>query len=242
MIILLVFMLLIIGTFFLAKKSVELQNAEMENQVQKNYLEDMEQLYDQIREKAWQNRKYRHDLERHIRTLEALLEEKRDDPDMNDYQENLKDTYRKMKNQKFCQDEIVNTVLKVKEEQCNKKNFPFQIQVMDCEYGEIKEIDLIAMLENLLDNAMEAQERLNEDPWIGLKMEKNEREVTITVENRILPGETVSFQTKKADHRNHGVGMRILDEIVSNYHGTKKVTVDPEKHLLGIEVKLKLIV
>ncbi len=258
----------------MVKRFTSLERVERENQAQKEYLSDMEDLKESIQEKAWQNRKYRHDLEKHIRTLEAMLSEEREniEDDANDgiresvivestiqrsaiqeiaiqKSEIVNPSMQESATQKsliknpavrYCSDEIVNVVLSMKIRQCRDRQIDFQIRVEEQAYDDVKEIDLVGLLENLLDNAIEAEERLPEqERYISFALWRKEENIFLVVSNRIRPGEHIDFRTTKANPEAHGIGTKIIDEIVSKYHGTKDVRVDPDKNMLEIRVKLE---
>ena len=80
----------------------------------------------------------------------------------------------------------------------------------------MKEIDLVALLSNLLDNAIEEceriQDKLDKKIYIhGWRIRNNLfLEVKNTTEKEVIDSST--FKTKK-DTKSHGVGMKIIKEI-----------------------------
>ena len=89
----------------------------------------MEIFYDGIQNQIEATRRYRHDLANHIQTLEACLVLYSDTEEMREYMDNLKDRYHTLKNQEFLRDELVNSILLIKQEQCQEKGIPLSVDV-----------------------------------------------------------------------------------------------------------------
>ena len=81
--------------------------------------------------------------------------------------------------------------------------------------------DLCAILLNLLDNAIEAGDGI-ENPDIQVTMMEQKNYLSITVRNRIdrdVLTENPALHTTKEDAANHGIGLRIIHSIVEKYNG-----------------------
>ena len=115
-----------------------------------------------------------------------------------------------------------------------------KLQIEDGLYDGVTEIDLVGVLYNLLDNAIEANERIAEGFVRGIELNlwKDEKEIKIWVKNRIMPGEKVDFRTRKADKEIHGYGIGIIEKIVQKYHGKKEITFNQEENCLSFLVCL----
>lgn len=151
--------LIVLGLFLLilltAAGIMKTREIEQENRLLQSYMHSMEMFYEGIQNRIEAARQYRHDLAKHIQTLQALLEEEENDG-VKDYMEDLKQRYDHLKNQEFCSDELVNSILNLKQEQCRERGIPLYVRVQDCIYSGIEEVDMVGLLHNLLDNAIEA--------------------------------------------------------------------------------------
>lgn len=228
---------------FLIIAAVILKTKEMEqeNHLLHSYMVSIEELYEGIQDRMEAARRYRHDLAKHIQTLEVLLQEKSENQNMKEYMEDLKERYCALNHQDFCSDEIVNSILTIKSEQCREKGIPLYIQVEDLLYSGIKEVDFVGLLHNLLDNAMEANERIpaNEERGIWFSMRKHCGEIIIEIKNCIPKGEKISFRTSKAQKEEHGIGMKIIQSLVEKYEGSRVYFVDPDSQKLDDRIRLK---
>lgn len=233
MIILSGFVLALAGILVLMSRTIKMREVEMENRMIQSYMESMEEFYAVMQERIEAVRRYRHDLAKHIRTLEKLLENSQKEDGTQEYMEDLKERYTQLRKEEYCADEVVNSILSIKKEQCEVKKIPFEIQVEDTTYGEIRDVDIVGLLHNLLDNAVEAEERIPQESIRGIyfSMGKKDGDVWIDVENHICPGENVMFKTKKDAPEEHGIGTKIIDSLMQKYNGEKEITVDQDKHL-----------
>lgn len=221
--VLLVFLLLAAGV-------MKTREMEQENRLMQSYMASMEEFYSGIQNRIEATRKYRHDLAKHIQTLEALLGKSTDAAEMEEYMQDLKKRYDTLKKQEFCSDELVNSILTIKQEQCSGKDIPLMMDVEDCIYNNIEEVDIVALLHNLLDNAIEAQERIpeNQDKGIWFSMRRDGNKLIIDMKNRVREGEKITFTTKKPRREEHGIGTKIIGSLVEKYHGTLEVAPDED--------------
>lgn len=213
--VLLVFLLLAAGV-------MKTREMEQENRLMQSYMVSMKEFYAGIQGRIEATRRYRHDLAKHIQTLEVLLGQRSDAVEMKEYMQDLKKRYDTLEKQEFCSDELVNSILTIKQEQCRGKGIPFTVEAEDCIYNDIEEVDIVALLHNLLDNAIEAQERIPEggEKGIWFSINRDGKQIFIDMKNRVTEGQKVTFRTKKQRHEEHGIGTKIIENLVEKYHGS----------------------
>ncbi len=214
--------------FLIISRIIKIQKMKLENQLMQSYMASMEIFYDGIQNQIEATRRYRHDLANHIQTLEACLVLYSDTEEMREYMDNLKDRYHTLKNQEFLRDELVNSILLIKQEQCQEKGIPLSVDVEDTFYSVLREVDTVALLHNLLDNAIEAQDRLSpeETPGIWFSMKTDDNRIRIYLKNCISKGTPFSFKTKKSQKDQHGIGTKIIQTLVEKYNGTIAFSID----------------
>ena len=87
--------------------------------------------------------------------------------------------------------------------------------------------DLVAILGNLLDNAIEATSKLNDNKYIKLHIKYNKGTVFIAVKNsfdgklNIVGNE---YKTTKDSDSLHGIGMKSIETTIKQYNGEMKVS------------------
>lgn len=235
-----VLVILIIILTIAAARMMRVREMEQENELMQSYMVSMEEFYAGLQNKIEATRKYRHDLARHIQTLETLLLKYDQQEGIQEYMDNLKERYQSLKRQEFCSDEIVNSILVIKKEQCAERQIPIQITVEDCIYNGIEEVDLVSLLHNLLDNAIEANERIEEtkDRAVSFSMKRQDDRTIIEMKNRIPIGEKVTFLTRKPVREEHGIGTKIIANTVEKYHGSRTFTSHEKEGMFEDRIEL----
>ena len=66
-----------------------------------------------------------------------------------------------------------------------------------------------------------------------MKVEKQENELIVRLQNPLEPNKSFSFLTTKPDKENHGIGTAIITKIIKKYNGERKVEIDEEKGVLN---------
>ena len=143
-------LVLLLATLLLLFNGLRMKILEKENRLLSAYMDSAEELYQGIQKRVEASRRYRHDLAKHIQTLETLLASQDEENEVRVYMEGLKKEYAKLKKKKFCRDEILESILDMKAEQCRELEIPIEIFVEDRFYTEIEEADMVGLLCNLL--------------------------------------------------------------------------------------------
>ena len=203
------------------KTEKENQQLRYENSVMKEYYDTLENQMEMIR-------KFHHDINKHRDVLNEMSV-KMETPELETYSYQLEKVYREVKPVIYCSNPIVNAVMINKSHQCEEKGIKFDIDMMGFKAEKVREIDLVALLSNLLDNAIEECQRLGDgvEKIIDIHGWRVRNNVFLEVRNTTYKKklDASTFQTKK-DPGLHGVGMRIIKEIINIYEGTMDVTVE----------------
>ncbi len=186
-------------------------------QRQEEYQQTVELQYQRTRE-LW------HDLKNHIHVLELLAGEERLE-ELNDYLGSFKrDVEIRMIPMKTgCT--AVDALLSDKLYHAHRKDMEILLQVCDLSKIMIRQSDLCAVLGNLLDNAMEACDRLSENRKIQLRIKNQENFYYITVINTAANpcadgNASVSEKRRKENGVGHGLGLRSVERIAHQYGGS----------------------
>lgn len=86
----------------------------------------------------------------------------------------------------------------------------------------IDDIDICAVISNLLDNAIEASDKCKSDRIIRVEANLVRDHFWLTVTNPFLNisvDKSGNLKTTKADKKNHGLGMKNVERIVEKYNG-----------------------
>ena len=96
-----------------------------------------------------------------------------------------------------------------------------------------KQMDLGALVGNIMDNAIEACQHSQGERVFCLELLYQRHALVIRCENS-TDGAAVTGQTRKEDKRNHGFGMLSIERIVHKYSGTMTVKNEGDNFILEI--------
>lgn len=195
-------------------KLVDRRIAAYQNDLMEKHCEEVQHMYQQTR--GW-----RHDYRNHIQTMKAYLTMDELDK-LSDYLGELDtdlttvDTVIKTGN--IMIDAILNSKLSL----AKSKNIQVHAKAIVPEKLNISEVDLSIILGNLMDNAMEACDKVQEDKrFIRVYIDILKGQLYIYVMNAV--NEKLTRQGKRylttKNSQNHGFGLLRMDNVVKKYQG-----------------------
>lgn len=233
------YLVIALSVLVLAKKTVQLEKEAERNQLIQSYMVTLQGFYQTIQSQIDMTRKFRHDLAKHIQTLEVLMEEE-DGAELQKYADELKLEYRKVENKGESESEVVNAILSMKRKQCQEKRISLYLNIEEKGYSLVRDMDMVGILVNLLDNAIEENEKIEAEEqrgiWLDMK-EEEQGEVWLQIKNKIRPDKKINFQTEKQGE--HGIGRGIIEYLVKQYQGGEKVSIDQETSVFCETILLK---
>lgn len=135
---------------------------------------------------------------------------------------------------------IIDIIVNCKNAEAVEKCIKFTYEI---EYiGEIgiADIDMCALLANLLDNAIEACEKIDEEKRrISLRIKRVNDMLFIWSENsmkEVGKERSIFFQTNKENKILHGLGMKSIDNVVKKYDGHKEYEIQKDKFRIYISI------
>lgn len=187
------------------------------------YLKNVEEQYQRTRELC-------HDLKNHITLLSLLLEEGKY-VQMRDYLHIFAEDVDALTLPVKSGNLIVDALLAEKRAKARKKNIIFQLSLCNLTDIPLKPNEICGVFGNLLDNALEASDLVQENRFIAVECEEKEYYYYIRVRNACcqlrggFSGKTVrslgdlgeGSHSAKLDRRNqvgHGLGLRSVERIV----------------------------
>lgn len=125
----------------------------------------------------------------------------------------------------------VNAILTNKEKKIKELQIPYSFEINVKRDIDIDSLDLISLISNTLDNAIEASEQI-EHPQINLKLEIDDR-LYLSCNNK-FDGKRINIKRKNSKY--HGYGSKILKDITSKYKGNMDINVSTDIFLIEIEI------
>lgn len=182
-------------------------------------------------EKQWKNlRKIRHDLKNHYVLEMSYLESKRYEELCELYREELGELKRKSRIIESGNLGI-DSILNYKVECAKEAGITVKHDIKIGGVVSISNGDLTTLFGNLLDNAIEAVAEMPKDKReVELKLRIDETAILFSVENpfdgRVKRNEKGEIVTTKPDRKNHGIGLKAVEEIVNRHKGIMKVNCE----------------
>ncbi len=192
-----------------------------------------EQEYRQLTEDhISQMKSVRQELSDQIRKVYQLLEAEEKDAEIKDALQDSMQRLQSTKVRRYCENSVVNSILTVKKENAEEHGIDMKIGVSVPEYSAIAPIDLCSLFSNLLDNAIEACDKLPENAGqkvIHIKAAIQAGFLIVKTENTYCQPVQRSgeiLKTSKQDGINHGYGLQLVRRIADQYEGQINIEYD----------------
>ena len=204
---------------YLLKMGLELEERQQKLQT---YIDIKEKTYIDVVNSSLSIRKISHDIKNHNNILTTLLKENKVNEAI-EYLESIKDAVNNTEDFRVCNNLIINVILKTKINKIKENNIKFITDFKIPRELNISDFDISTLFVNLLDNAIEACEKVDIDKrFIDVKVKMLENRLIIEIENSSNIKENKIFETlitTKLDANNHGLGTKNIEEIVKKYNG-----------------------
>ena len=211
-----------IVVFYLINDIVEREMKMHENKVFQIQAKNQLEMYRSISENFDNQKRKTHEYKNQISCIESLLDKRQ----YSKLEEYVKKIYGSLNNEPDAintNNVIVNAILNTKYQEADAKGIVFVFRVNDLSELKIKDEDVVTILANLLNNAIEACETCEDKKVIRFKFVKEDDMVIIAVKNTFNydivyeNGEIKSTKISNVDE--HGVGIKNVLKIIEKYDG-----------------------
>lgn len=183
----------------------------------------------------------RHELKNKYFYLQTLLEENKLDQ-LGEYLE--KQTSQKLESySKVCTGhKLMDHILNSKLERAEEKNIKIVVDALIPQIIPVKDDMLCTVILNMLDNAIEASNSVNE-PEIRISLKCMQNYFVIKVSNLVnndVIKTNPDLSTSKSDKKKHGYGIKIIKEITKKNEGLYDISSDEESFTFTVMFPLVL--
>lgn len=203
------------GVFCYTAGSLDRRIARYQSDLVQKHSEEVENMYRQTR--GW-----RHDLKTHIQTMKAYLslsEYEKLEAYLDHLDADLETVDRIIKTGNVKIDALLNSKLSL----ARAKGIPVEAKAMVPGELSVSEVDLGIIIGNLMDNAMEACLKIEEEKqrFLRVYIDVLKGQLYIYVINSVAgqPRRAGSLYLTTKDTRDHGYGLLRMDKVVKKYHG-----------------------
>ena len=213
----------------LMKSKYELTLIHKQMEFERSRMDEAHTIWDNIR-------KVKHDLKNHFTVIKGTLDQG-DTESCKKYLTGLYQTVESMGNLirsgNSAIDYIINSKLS------NLDGIQVLVSGYASNYNDIDDVDLACILGNIIDNALEAQEKVDSDKRIELHfLQKNSNRIIIcknTISDSVLKNNKDLKSTKESLEM-HGLGHQIVETTIKKYNGW--VDYFEEENVFGVQLIL----
>lgn len=229
------------ATIFLVLHNMRQQKREQEYMRMRSevtQLEHEKNYYDILSRQNQQLMIYAHDAKNHLTAIQDLSE----DPQIRGYVDKLSSELDDYTRSCHSGNKLLDVILNRYVLECQKRGLNFDYNVKVCNLGDIEDMDLVTILGNLLDNAIEAAEKSQEKTVYLETSLRNAYQVIVIQNSSLPPRESYGrLQTSKPDQSMHGFGLKSVAKCLKKYQGDLHWDYDEDNHLFTMTVMIDTI-
>lgn len=200
----------------LAQYKSEMQIQEMKNGYLLENYQTLENHYKQISET-------KHEMRHHLLAIRTLLGSGEYEQ-LNTYLSDIEEHFSEVPDPIPCENRVIQAVLGHAARRAREMGFTIQFEILPLPNLRIPDADLVSLLMNLLENALESCENIQEsnDRWIQVKLKTRQPYLCLSISNArcgelMMNGESY-ISTKDASSL-HGHGIAVVRKIVEKHNG-----------------------
>lgn len=221
-----------------SEKEILLETYENQIQDMEEHMKDVEHLYDGIRG-------MKHDMKNYLADIEALLKEKEYPGGQEEVRRYLDGLYNSMEELDMkCKtgNPVTDVVLSRKIRESEAAGIAFECEFIYPEGMGISAFDLSIILNNALENALEASKKEGEGAQIRVESYRRENLFFLEIENYYTGNPKIDasgefLKTTKEDKNRHGLGTKNIANSVKRYDG--KLNYDYQNSIFALTVMLQ---
>lgn len=218
------------------------QNAHIKksNDMYKEHMDLQKQHYEHMLLQYEELRKFRHDVKNHMLTLNSMCTSD-DNTQIKKYLSQLTNEVSSKNPVEYTGNRELDAVIAPFVLEAESKNIKVQFKGIVSDDVAIDMFDMCTIISNLLNNAIEACEKLQEGKRIiELEIAGYNSQIFITVRNSYdvesIINQKQKFITTKEDKLNHGIGLENVRRTVKKYDGDMRISQENEKFIVSINI------
>ena len=206
-----------VALFITYQHSLEREKEYMMVKSEYRRLQTEKSYYDILERQNQQLMIYAHDAKNHLNCIRDL----NTDPRVSRYIEQLSDQLNRYTNYCHSGNQILDVMINKYVAACELKGIQFEYDVHLCNLSHVSDIDLVAILGNLLDNAVSAAEQ-SQGKNVSIATAVRNSYCVIVIENScdVVPiSRGNRLFTTKQDDKLHGFGLKSVEKTLKMYQG-----------------------
>ena len=217
----------------MAKREAEV----CENRIFKLKVSNQIGMYRSISENFNKQSKKTHEYKNQIMCISALIK-KKNYQELEKYVNEISGRLDKELDFICTNNVIVDAILNSKYQEIRVKKIVFVLKINDLANIFVRDEDIVIILANLLNNAIEACEKCEKEKVIKLKFVHEDNNIIISVKNthnNVINYVDNEIQTsKKEETAEHGIGIKNIVDIIEKYDGSYVIKNDDKEFYFSI--------
>lgn len=204
---------------------MQLQSEYLRLKTEKTYYDILEQQNEQLM-------LYAHDAKNHL----AAIGDLNDDPRIGDYLSKLSAQLSDYTHNCHSGNKMLDVMIHKFGVDCAMRSIRFEYDVKLCNLNEVEDMDLVAILGNLIDNAVAAADASREKRVCLATARRNTYSVIVISNSCDTPPNVIGANliTSKQDKSTHGFGLKSVRKTLKKYGGDFEWEYDAAKHMFVI--------
>lgn len=207
-----------IAVFWVYEFTLKTQSRNMELEYEKQKLKSAAEYYDLLNEQNENSRIVMHDIKRHLNSIKSIS----GDDAVTEYIDDFIEDFSVNKSVDYCNNPMVNSIVNRYKSVCDRLGVKMNIDIRRADFGFMNQPDITALLDNLLENAVEAAENtengfidfsvfVRKNKYLSIQLTNSVKNIVAVKNNRIA-------SSKKTDAI-HGTGLKSIQKVVKKYDG-----------------------
>lgn len=212
------------------------KNNALENEV--NLYQQQSELqhkyYNNLENKYKESRKLIHDIRNHIQSIERLYENKEENL-AKKYTDDVHVMLNELNQKYYTSNRILNIILNDKYQIIKSNNIDFDCKIGDINLSFMKEIDITTIFANLLDNAIEAAKKIDNNSYIKLHINNFNDFIVVNIINSMRDKPIMKnekFKSTKVGHE--ALGIENIRKTLNKYDGNLVIEFDNHEFKVNI--------
>lgn len=216
-----------ISIFLFVKNKNEKDKYYLDNILKDKTIKLQEEYYQKLIDNYSSLREFKHDIKGHYHVLDKLLKSN-NYQETSDYLENINEKISNL--DVYSSNNIyISAILNSFDNQFKDNNIRFDFSYSVAGYIVMDNMDICTLFYNLINNALEANLKIDNNRFISLKIANIKNNLFIEIINPLKENKDIKYiETKtssKEDEENHGIGLLKINEIINRYDGNNNYQV-----------------
>lgn len=158
-----------------------------------------------------------HDVDKHMKMVDELYRQNHIE-DAVSYAGQIRSRMQELTPLSYTNNTILNCLLSDKTRQAGQAGIRLEISASMVDINFMKPVDITTVFGNLMDNAMAAAQKCEQNRYVGLSVESQYNMLLIRVTNSTI--EKIAIKNGRMPENKKGIGIRNIERCVSSYNGS----------------------